>query len=295
MRFTFLGTGTSAGVPSIGCDCDVCRSDDPRNHRLRTAACLEWTDPAGRPRTLLLDAGPDLRAQALRAGLKRCDAILFTHNHVDHTFGLDEVRRFNAVMGEPIDVYAEPRTMDALRRVYAHIFDRDKNVNDSFVATLIPRLVHPDQPIDLWGLRVTPLRLLHGHLPILGYRIDRAFSDANDSTPSPGDPSLLPLAYCTDVSGIPPETWSRLAGVRTLVLDALRHRRHATHFTVGQAVSVAHEVDADQSWFIHMSHDVDHAPTDAQLPERMNLAFDGLVLNSEGRPTDTGGTTLRAT
>ncbi|MEO0482831.1 MAG: MBL fold metallo-hydrolase [Planctomycetota bacterium] len=293
MRFTFLGTGTSAGIPTIGCDCAVCHSDDPRDNRLRTSACLEWTDPQGKPRVLLIDAGPDLRQQALRAQLTRCDAILFTHNHVDHTFGLDEVRRFNVTMQAPIDIWAEPRTMDALRRVYAHIFDRQNNVNDSFVATLIPRTLEPEVSIELWGLRVTPIRLLHGRLPVLGFRFDfadetqRAFSDERPSSDEVG--SLLPLAYCTDVSAIPPETWPRLTDLNTLVLDALRPRKHPTHFTVGQAVSVAHEVDAARSWFVHMSHEVRHAETDPELPETMNLAFDGLVLNSRGLPADSGG------
>lgn len=291
MRFTFLGTGTSAGIPTIGCDCPVCRSDDPRDARLRTAACLEWTDPEGRDRVLLLDAGPDLRQQALRANLARCDAILFTHNHVDHTFGLDEVRRFNVTMRAPIDIWAEPRTMESLRRVYAHIFDRHNNINDSFVATLIPRTLEPDTPIELWGLTITPLRLLHGRLPVLGFRIDagdrlkRAHGFSDDRA-TPG--GLLPLAYCTDVSAIPPETWSRLTGLQTLILDALRPRKHPTHFTVGQAVSVAHEIDAARTWFVHMSHEVCHAETDPDLPDRMNLAFDGLVLNSRGLPADTG-------
>src|ERR1043165_1917487 len=128
MRFTFLGTGTSAGVPAIGCECEVCTSTDPKDKRLRTAAAVTWTDLSGQARVVLLDAGPDLRTQALTQGLKRCDAILFTHNHVDHTFGLDEVRRFNAVMRTPIDVYAEDHTLEHLRRVYKHIFEKDRNV-----------------------------------------------------------------------------------------------------------------------------------------------------------------------
>lgn len=273
MRFVFLGTGTSAGIPAIGCSCAVCMSPDPRDNRLRTAAALEFADPEGHPRTVLIDAGPDLRQQALRAGLTRCDAVLFTHNHVDHTFGVDELRRFNAVMGAAIDIYAEPHTLSHLARVYQHIFDRQANINDSFVATLISHRVAPAEPIDLFGLRFTPFRLLHGHLPIAGYRVE----------PSPGSPvaaPFLPLAYCTDVSGIPPETWPHLRGLRTLVLDALRHRRHPTHFTLEQAVNAAANIAADQTWFVHMAHDLGHAETDASLPEGMNLAYDGLTLGS---------------
>ena len=270
MRFLFLGTGTSAGIPVIACDCPACASTDPHDTRTRTGAAVTWTDPTGRERVVLLDSTPDLRAQALRHDLRRCDAILFTHHHVDHIFGLDEVRRFNAVMGEPIDIFADRHTMDALRRVYRHVFDASSNVNKSFVATLLPREVLPFQPIDLPGLRFTPIPFLHGKLPILGYRIDPI---------GPGmSAPWLPLAYCTDVSAVPPETWPHLAGVRTLVLDALRKRHHPTHLTIDQAVQIAARVGAEQTYFVHMGHEVVHAEVDAELPAGVNLAYDGLEL-----------------
>ncbi len=279
MRFTFLGTGTSAGVPAIGCECAVCTSTDPRDRRLRTSAAVQWRDARGDERTVLIDASPDLREQALRAKLRACDGVLFTHNHVDHTFGLDEVRRFNAVMQRPIDIYAEDRTLEHLRRVYKHIFDKDDNVQDSFVATLIahriePAAVEAAEPIELHGMRFTPIRLLHGRLPVLGWRIELGPSLAA----AVSDAAPFPLAYCTDVSGIPPESWARFQGVRTLVLDALRYRRHPTHYTLGEAVGVAHEIGAAQTWFVHMAHDLPHAETDKSLPEGMRLAYDGLVL-----------------
>ena len=269
MRFTFLGTGTSSGVPAIACDCAVCTSADPRDQRLRTGACLEFTDPRGRERTILIDCTPDLRQQALRAGLKRCDAVLFTHSHVDHTFGVDELRRFNVVQDSPIDIYAEQRTMEHLRRVYTHIFESEQNVNQSFVASLIPHVIDGETPIELYGLRITPIRLLHGRLPILGFRFDGARGEGAD---------VLPLAYCTDVSGIPPESWRRFEGVRTLVMDALRHRRHPTHFTLAQAVGAAGQIGAERTYFVHMSHDLAHAQTNAELPAGMALAHDGLRL-----------------
>lgn len=280
MRFRFLGTGTSSGVPAIGCDCEVCTSDDPQDRRLRTSGVIEFTDSGGQERVILIDAGPDLREQSLRAGLKRLDAILFTHNHVDHTWGVDEVRRFNAVMRAPIDVYADERTMGFLRRVYAHIFDKTNNVNDSFVATLVPRVIEPKQPFELYGVRVTPIPLLHGRLPILGYRFDRA-DDAGDCTGTTNDEvdRVFPLAYCTDVSGIPPESWNLLNGVQTLVLDALRHRHHPTHFNLDQAIGVAEQVGAARTWFIHIAHELGHAETNESLPEGMALAHDELVLD----------------
>lgn len=272
MRFTFLGTGTSAGVPAIGCDCEVCTSPDPRDRRLRTSASLSFTDPDGVLRVILIDPGPDLRQQVLREGITRLDAIFVTHNHVDHTWGLDEVRRFNAVMRRPIDIYAEPATLEFLSRVYQHIFDPSRNVQQSFVATLIAHRLAPLAPLDLFGLRVLPIRFLHGRLPVLGFRFDHLGSPPVDSP--------LPLAYCTDVSGVPPESWRPLEGVRTLVLDALRHRHHATHFTLGQAVGVAQRIGAAQTYFVHMAHDLGHAATEAELPEGMRLAYDGLTLAS---------------
>lgn len=326
MRLTFLGTGTSSGIPVIACDCAVCTSTDPRDNRLRTGAALQFTDPTGRERTILIDTTPDLRQQALRHNLRRCDAILFTHNHVDHTFGLDEVRRFNAVQHSPIDVLAEQHTLDHLRRIYAHIFERERNVNDSFVASLISHIITPGNPIELFGLRITPIRLLHGKLPIVGFRFDpvdvpRATSDESRATsiltgrsalsPSPstrhsslvardsslaGSPldtdsltpeslkpphphaPILPLAYCTDVSAIPPESWEHLQGLEVLVLDALRYRRHPTHFCFNQSIEVSQQVRASKTYFIHMTHDIAHADAENSLPPEIRLAYDGLVI-----------------
>lgn len=238
-------------------------------------------DGGGHERTALLDCGPDFRQQALRARLRRLDAILFTHNHVDHTFGLDEVRRFNAVQKSAIDVYAEDHTLEFLRRVYGHIFDPSKNINDSFVATLIAHRIEVGEAVEVHGVGFTPVRLLHGRLPIVGFRIEPAGGAGGRRGTLPGA-GAFPLAFCTDVSAVPPESWGALRGVRTLVLDALRHRHHPTHLTVERAVEIAQRVGAERTYFVHMSHDLAHERTQAELPEGMFLAYDGLVLGDEG-------------
>jgi phosphoribosyl 1,2-cyclic phosphate phosphodiesterase len=254
----------------------VCTSTDPRDNRLRQGAAIEFVDAGGQARTVLIDATPDLRQQALRHGLSRCDAILFTHNHVDHTFGLDEVRRFNVLQNGPVAVYAEERTLAFLRRVYQHVFDADRNVNDSFVARVIATPIEPEQELSIFGLRVRPVRLLHGRLPVLGFVV----------WPPPHvrwhpRHSSWPLAYCTDVSAIPPETWPHLDGLGTLVLDALRERHHPTHFTLDQAQGVAERTGARRAWFIHIAHDLSHHATNARLPAHTQLAHDGLVISDD--------------
>lgn len=275
VEFLFLGTGTSAGIPVIGCDCSVCTSDDPRDRRLRCGACLRFVAPNGQPRVILIDTPPDHREQSLRHKIDRCDAIVYTHNHVDHTFGLDDVRRYNAIMRTPIDVWADEHTHEHLRRVYRHIFDRHNNVNDSFVADLIVRRIDVDAPFDAFGMRITPLRFLHGRLPVLGFRIEALDSAGAIARDQPGP---LPIAYCTDVSAIPPATWPQLRGLKTLVLDMLRYRAHPTHFTVDEAIDAAEHIGAESTYFIHMTHDVRHAELDPRLPRGMALAYDGLAL-----------------
>ena len=262
--FTFLGTGTSAGIPVITCDCEVCKSDNPKDKRLRCSVCVRFKDETGQDRVVLVDTSPDFRQQVLREKLTRCDAILFTHNHVDHTFGLDDTRMFNISMSGPLDIYAERHTLDHLSRVFQHVFESHKNVNDSFVANLIPHEIFPEEPIDLFGVTFTPIRLLHGRLPIVGFRIDAI-----------GAPSI---AYCTDVSSIPPETWPQLENLEVLVLDMLRFRHHPTHLNLDQAIEIAQQVGAKQTYFTHMTHCVMHDKTEEELPSAMHLAYDGLKI-----------------
>lgn len=271
VELTVLGSGTSAGVPAIGCTCEVCTSSDPRNTRLRTAAALRWIDPEGSPRVILIDAGPDLRQQVLRAGIDRCDGVFITHNHVDHVFGLDEIRRFNAIQKERIDVWAEPRVQAHLRRVFGHIFDPGSNVNPSFVAKLDLGDLVPGEPLECHGLRIVPIRLLHGALEILGFRFESA--DGVNADP-------LPLAWCTDVSEVPAESRPQLAGLQTLFLDMLRERPHKTHLHLEAATSLAGALGASRTWFVHMGHEVEHARVEQTLPSGMGLAWDGLICSA---------------
>lgn len=253
MRITFLGTGTSHGVPMIGCDCATCRSGDPRDRRWRPSIFLELDDGT----QVLVDASPDLRAQALAFGLRRVDAIVFTHDHADHVLGLDEVRRFNAIQQQAIPCYGDAGTIAAIRRMFAYVFDPGTPKGGG-----LPTLV--TFPIagafSLGRTEFLPVPIHHGARLILGFRIGR-------------------FAYLTDCSAIPPASWAMVRGVETVVLDALRDRPHPTHFTVDQAVEAAGRIGATRTYLTHMCHDLPHAATCARLPAGVELAYDGLVLD----------------
>lgn len=264
LTLTLLGTGTSAGVPMIACDCGVCRSTDPRDRRDRASAMIEYADADGAQRRLLIDTSPELRQQIVRHGVMRIDGVLYTHNHADHIFGLDDLRRFNAVQGEPISIYAEPRVIDFFLDTFKYIFAPHKNVNDSFIPMLIPQPIHPERPLGLFGVDWLPLRLLHGKLPIVGFRVGN-------------------LAYCTDVSAIPAQTWPLLENLDVLVIDALRYRKHPTHMTVDQALDVIDRVQPRRAYLTHIAHDIKHSELEPKLPEHVFLAYDGLAIEASLR------------
>jgi phosphoribosyl 1,2-cyclic phosphate phosphodiesterase len=222
---------------------------------------------------VLVDCPPDHREHALRHRIRRVDAILFTHAHVDHVFGLDDARLYNVSMRAPVHLYAERTVLGELERIYDHIFRPHRNVNRSFVAEVVAHAVEPGVPVALFGVAATPVRLLHGALPIVGWRFD-----APGARVAAGAGASPPLAYCTDVSAIPPESWRRLAGLDALVLDMLRERAHPTHFTLAESLDAAARIGARRTVFTHMTHDVRHAELSARLPAGVELGHDGMRL-----------------
>lgn len=251
-RLLFLGTGTSVGVPTVGCGCDTCRSGDPRNSRTRTSAVLGL--PGG---TLLIDTTPDLRSQLLREEIGRIDAVLFTHDHVDHVYGLDDVRPLCHRMGRPMPLYCEERVEKRVRRAFDYAFEPVPAPGGGVPKIEFHRI--STEPFDLLGARVVPLRLVHGSFDVLGFRFGN-------------------VAYCTDTSAIPEETFAKLGGLDVLILDCLRPSRHPTHLSVDEALAVARRVAAKRTLLVHMSHELEHAATSAELPTGVELSYDGLVV-----------------
>lgn len=251
MIVTFLGTGTSTGVPVVGCRCAVCTSDDSRNKRLRQSVKIE---AAGKH--FLIDTTPDLRLQLLRDPIPRLDFILYTHSHSDHLMGLDDIRPFNFRQREPIHAFASPATAKAVRRAFSYIW------SDSQMGGGKPQLeLHEvEGSFTHDGVRVVPIPVKHGDWTIFGYRIGA-------------------FAYITDTNGIPESSMKLLEGIDTLALDGLRPSPpHPTHFTISEAVGVAQQIGARVTYLIHLTHEVDHATFDKQLPKGVHLAYDGLRL-----------------
>jgi len=254
----------------IGCDCAVCTSSDPRDRRDRPSVVVRYprngssVSPAAPDQTtVLIDASPDLRHQSIRNRVNWLDALMLTHSHADHVLGLDDLRRFNSVTGLPLDVYAEPEVLRDLQRMFRYIFDSASNVNSSYIAQLIALPTGPGHVINVGDAKWLPIRLMHGRLPILGYRIDWCGRS---------------IAYCTDCSSIPPETFPQLEGLDVLILDALRDRHHPTHLTIDQACAYAQQIGATRTYFTHIAHYHSHQELLDRLPEGIEPAFDGLTL-----------------
>ena len=261
MRVTFLGTGTSTGVPVIGCDCRTCRSSDAKDRRWRPSIYIQLDDGL----SVLVDASPDLRAQALRFDVPRVDLILLTHSHADHVLGLDDVRIYNMRQGGLIPCYGGTRTITDVRRMFAYVFD-PKTPRGGGLPQLT--LWPVAGPFSVEHCTVIPIPLRHGTLPILGYRLGA-------------------FAYLTDCSEIPDVSWPLLRNLDVLVLDALRHRSHTTHFNLEGAVAAAERIGAQQTYFTHMTHDLPHAATCDSLPENICLSHDGLICQVSEKTNET--------
>lgn len=251
MTITFLGTGTSQGVPVIACDCEVCLSTDKHDKRLRTSVLVEVDG-----KVIVIDSGPDFRYQMLRACVKHLDAVVFTHEHKDHTAGLDDIRAFNFKQQAAMDVYATPRVQDALKREFAYIFAEFKYPG-------IPQLnLHTIglTPFNIGPVQITPIEVMHYKLPVLGFRI-------KDFT------------YLTDAKTITPAEVEKIKGTKVLVINALQKEPHISHFTFGEAIAFARQIGAETTYFTHISHRLGkHADVSKELPEGIRLAYDGLKI-----------------
>jgi phosphoribosyl 1,2-cyclic phosphate phosphodiesterase len=252
IRITVLGSGTSSGVPTIGCSCAVCQSDDPRDKRLRPSVAVRYGG-----RVVLIDTTPDFRQQALRARLDRLDAVLFTHAHADHIMGLDDVRPFNYRQRGNIPIYGSPETIVTIQSCFRYIFD---SVDPESTIPKIDAHTFNGGPVSLFGLDFLPVRLMHGRGTVFGFRFGEA-------------------AYLTDHSGIPEESMDSLMNLDVLFLDALRHRPHPTHSTVEQSLTYVERLKPRRCYFTHICHDLPHESTEKTLPAHVRLAYDGLEID----------------
>jgi phosphoribosyl 1,2-cyclic phosphate phosphodiesterase len=251
LKLTVLGSGTSVGVPSIGCECDVCRSPDARDNRLRPSVWVRY-----RGQSILVDTTPDFRQQALRYGISRVDAILYTHAHADHILGLDDIRPYNFRQRGPIPIYGSPDTLDNIRRTFHYIFQ--EGPSESSMPKIEVRTL-TGEPFEIGVVTCTPILVHHGRGRAYGFRFG-------------------PLAYLTDHSEIPPDSLALLQGLDVLFLDALRHKPHPTHSTVDQSLAIVQRLAPRRAYFTHISHDLRHERTEELLPPHVRLAYDGLEI-----------------
>jgi len=253
-QLVFLGTGTSVGVPTIGCDCPVCTSAHPQNYRTRCAVALGL--PQG---NLLIDTPPDLRTQLLREGIGIIHSVLFTHEHADHLFGLDDLRIMSFYLGNAVPLHCTERVERRIRHSYDYAFDSREPTHPGAVPRLEFHRISTE-PFELLGTRITPIHLDHGPLfQVLGFRFGN-------------------VAYCTDTNRIPAASWPLLENLDVLILDALRQRPHPTHFSLDEAVETAQQLAPKRTLLTHISHELDHAATNSALPDDIELAYDGLTI-----------------
>jgi phosphoribosyl 1,2-cyclic phosphate phosphodiesterase len=260
MRITFLGTGTSVGVPMIGCDCEVCRSDDPRDNRLRTGLMVE-TAGVGGARRMVIDVSADFRQQALREKIDRLDALLITHCHADHIFGLDDIRPINFRHG-PVHVYGSEATWRGLRRVFSYIFERE-HIGGG-LPQLVPQVIEGD--FEACGLRITPVTVIHGKGEVTGFR----FGPLEDVRPR--------AAFITDCNLIPDASLDKLRDLDLLIIDAVRYKPHPTHLSVAQSLDYIAELKPRRALLTHIGHDIKHGEASRSLPENVEIAYDGLQI-----------------
>ena len=261
LEVLFLGTGTSTGVPVIGCDCPVCASDDPRNTRTRASAMVRTPQA-----TVLVDSGPDLREQALRENLRRVDAVLYTHSHADHITGFDDLRAFCWRRDDPLPVHATASCMEVLKTMYAWAFSPE----NTYRGYIRPQPVIIDGPFQHAELSIEPLPVVHGKVETVGFLFA-----------APGAPEI---AYIPDAKTLTPETTARLAGIPVLIIDSLRPSPHPTHLSLDESLALASQLNAGTTWLTHLGHENDHPRLESTLPDNIRPAYDGLRLSFPSHP-----------
>ncbi len=257
MKITVLGSGTSQGIPIVGCKCPACTSNDPKDKRLRVSVYIETDAGNKKPLRLLIDTSPDFRQQMLVNNITDIDAVLYTHYHIDHIMGLDDIRQINQLNKKLVELYANKETALRLKQTFSYVFD-EKTYKGGGIPQVNMYEINTE-PFDILGVKIIPIEYLHGPTIVYGYRIGN-------------------FAYITDCNFIPVSEYVKLQGLDVLIIDALRYRKHETHYSIDEAIEVSKRIDAKQTYFTHMTHDVVHADTSKILPAGIELAYDGLIV-----------------